>query len=103
MASITVVDRTGQEHVLEAQPGRKVMEIIRDAGLPIEALCGGCCACSTCHVYVDEDWYPRLEPPKSDEVDTLGLAFDVKPTSRLSCQLPFTAELDGLRMTLGAE
>lgn len=64
------------------------MEIIRDAGLPIEALCGGGCSCSTCHVYVDPAWMSRLQPAKADEVDTLGLAFDVTEHSRLSCQDP---------------
>jgi 2Fe-2S ferredoxin len=103
LGSVFVVDRNGVEHELPAEPGKKVMEIIRDAGLPIEALCGGCCACSTCHVYVDEEWLPKLAPAQADEIETLGLAFEVRDTSRLSCQLPYTPELDGMRMTLGAE
>lgn len=103
MATIFVTDRTGGEHVLEAKTGKKVMEILRDAGLPIEASCGGCCACSTCHVYIDPAWMAHVGPAHEDEQETLDLAFEVRDTSRLSCQIPFTAELDGLRLTLGAE
>lgn len=100
---IYVTDRVGQEHVLDAKAGKKVMEIIRDAGLPIEASCGGCCACSTCHVYLDPDWFEVVGPPGEEETETLELAFDVKDTSRLSCQIPFRQDLDGLRLTLGAD
>lgn len=67
MATITVVDRNGIEYQLPATPGRKVMEIIRGAGLPIEASCGGCCACATCHCYVDDIWLPRLTPADDEE------------------------------------
>lgn len=101
MAKIYVVDREGVEHELAAEEGKKVMEIIRDAGLPIEASCGGCCACATCHCYVDEDWLPVLEAADDEETDMLDMAFDVTERSRLTCQIPFTAELDGLRVTLG--
>lgn len=101
MISVHVMDREGAERTLAAAPGRKLMEVLRDAGLPIEALCGGCCACSTCHVYVDPAWTARLDPPRRDETETLELAFDVRETSRLSCQIAVTEALDGLRLTLG--
>ena len=58
---IIVIDRKGKEHVLEAEEGLVLMEIIRDAGLPIEAACGGCTACATCHVYIDKDWLKKLK------------------------------------------
>ncbi len=103
MATIHVTDREGVEHTLEAQVGWSVMEIVREAGLPIEAACGGCCACATCHVYVDEDWQDRLEPPSDDEDRMLDEAYMVQPNSRLGCQLPFGEELDGLRVTLAPE
>lgn len=103
MAKLFVTDRSGGEHELEAQTGRKVMEILRDAGLPVEASCGGCCACSTCHVYIDPAWMQQVGPADEDELETLDLAFEVRETSRLSCQIPFSTELDGLRLTLGAE
>ena len=103
MATIRVKDRDGQEHQIEAQSGHSVMEAIRDAGLPIEAQCGGCASCATCHVYVDESWLPRLAPQTDTEVDMLELTMDVQDNSRLSCQIPFTDELDGLVVELAPE
>lgn len=101
VAKIYVIDREGVEHELVAEEGKKVMEIIRDAGLPIEASCGGCCACATCHCYVDEEWMPALNAPDDEEADMLEMAFDINERSRLTCQIPFTTDLDGLRLTLG--
>ena len=103
MASLVVIDREGQEHVLEATPGWSVMEIIRENDLPIEAACGGCCACATCHVYVDPGWGGKLVPATDEEDRMLDEAYQVQENSRLSCQIPFTAELDGLKVTLGPE
>ena len=103
MAEIHVTDREGVEHTLEATPGWSVMEIIREAGLPIEAACGGCCACATCHVYVDDEWRDRLEAASDEEDRMLDEAYMVQENSRLSCQIPFSAELDGLRVTLAPE
>lgn len=87
-------------HELEAIDGWRVMEIIRDHGLPIKAECGGCCACATCHVYVDEDWRDRLYPMRDDEQDALDLAPAVQDNSRLSCQILMSEALDGLKVTL---
>jgi 2Fe-2S ferredoxin len=103
MPSIIATDREGVEHKIEATVGWSVMEILREAGLPIEAACGGCCSCATCHVYVDPAWLPKLTPPAKDETMMLDEAFQVRDESRLSCQIPFTAELDGLRVTLAPE
>ncbi|MDA9008826.1 2Fe-2S iron-sulfur cluster-binding protein [Alphaproteobacteria bacterium] len=103
MAKIIVTDRDGVDHELEGKEGWKVMEIIRDAGLPIEAACGGCCACATCHVYVDADWQSKLKAADEEEADMLDLALDVKDNSRLSCQVEFNAALDGLKVTLAPE
>ena len=100
MPSIIVIDRDGGEHTLEAKNGHKVMEIIRDAGLDIEAACGGCCACATCHVYVEDGWFGKLETADEEETDMLDLAMDVKDTSRLSCQLEMSDALDGLKVEL---
>ena len=90
----------GGEHSIEAKNGHKVMEIIRDAGLDIEAACGGCCACATCHVYVDAEWFPKLTAADEEEADMLDLAMDVQDNSRLSCQLEMSDALDGLRVEL---
>src|SRR5579875_3153617 len=101
--NVTVIDRDGLEHQLEASRGWKLMEVIRAAGLPIKAECGGNCICSTCHVYVDPAWFERLPPSLAEEMDTLDEAFAVERTSRLSCQIIVTDELDGLRVVLAPE
>lgn len=103
MAKIYVTDREGKEHQLEATKGWSVMEIIRENDLPIEAACGGCCACATCHVYVDEAWLPKLKAADDEEDRMLDEAYQVQENSRLSCQLNFTDELDGLKITLAPE
>lgn len=97
---IYVTDQGGTRHELEAIDGWRVMEIIRDYGLPIKAECGGCCACATCHVYVDEAWIPKLYAMRDEEQEALDLAFNVEDNSRLSCQILMSAELDGLGVTL---
>ncbi|MFO1072096.1 MAG: 2Fe-2S iron-sulfur cluster-binding protein [Geminicoccaceae bacterium] len=103
MSQIHVTDREGKEHVLEGTSGWSVMEIIREHNLPIEAACGGCCACATCHVYVDPDWLARLEAPGQDESMMLDEAFEVRDNSRLSCQIKYGDALDGLKVTLAPE
>lgn len=97
---IHVTDREGKEHTLEALPGWRVMEVIRDWGLPIKAECGGACACATCHVYVDGEWTDRVRPAEDEELDMLDEAFNVEDNSRLSCQLLMSEELDGLKVRL---
>lgn len=97
---IYVTDLAGKEHALDAIEGWRVMEIIRDHGLPIKAECGGACACATCHVYVDEDWMPKLHEMLEEEEDMLDSAFDLQDNSRLSCQIIMSEELDGLKLRL---
>lgn len=97
---ILVTDQDGAEHELEGLEGWRVMEVIRDWGLNIKAECGGACSCATCHVYVDEAWLEKLTPKTDDEDDLLYTAPDVKPNSRLSCQILLSDELDGLKVTL---
>jgi 2Fe-2S ferredoxin len=97
---IIVTDRDGKRHKLEALPGFRVMEIIRDWGLDIKAECGGACACATCHVYVGDEWGSKLAEPQDEEIDMLDSAFHVEDGSRLSCQLIMSEELDGLEVTL---
>ena len=97
---LLVTDHDGREHQLEALEGWRVMEVIRDWGLSIKAECGGACACATYHVYVDQEWIPRLVPPNDEEIDQLDSAFFVEPNSRLACQLLVSPELNGLRVTL---
>ena len=99
MPKLLVTDREGKPHELDGTVGWSVMEIIRENNLPIEAACGGCCACATCHVYVDEAWLDRLEKPNQDENMMLDEAFEVRDNSRLSCQVKYTEALDGLTVT----
>ena len=103
MGKIFVVDRNGNNHSLEAHEGLKLMEIIRDAGLDIEAACGGCCACATCHVYVDIEWKNKIKDMDEDEESMLDQAFSVNDLSRLSCQIDYTSDLDGIKLTLAPE
>lgn len=98
--TLIVTDMAGERHELAALDGWRVMEIIRDHGLPIKAECGGAAACATCHVYVDPAWLPRLFPPNEEEENRLDEAFEVMGNSRLSCQILMSADLDGLPVTL---
>lgn len=103
MAKVNVTDREGNKHEIEGTAGWSVMEIIREADLAIEAACGGCCACATCHVYVEGDWLGKLEKPDPDEEMMLDEAFEVEDNSRLSCQIKFKDEMDGLSVKLAPE
>ena len=98
--TIRVTDRSGAEHLLPAEEGWRVMEVIRDWGLDLKAECGGACACATCHVHVDPAWAAQLPPASDEEIDMLDGAFEVNDVSRLSCQILLTQELNGLRLSL---
>lgn len=98
--TLNVIDRNGALHTVEGLDGWRVMEIIRDQGLPIKAECGGACACATCHVYVDGAWLGRLVPPTDEELERLDDAFEVTDASRLSCQILMREDFDGLTVTL---
>jgi 2Fe-2S ferredoxin len=100
---IFAMDREGKETVIEGRDGWTIMEMLRDAGLPITAECGGACACATCHVYIEDGWYKKLAPPTEGETDMLDMALAMQPKSRLSCQLTCSDELDGIKVTLAPE
>ena len=99
---VILTDMEGKTHDLLATEEWTVMEIIREGGIPILAQCGGSCACATCHVYVDPNWKAKLPEPNEEEIGMLDGAFDVTADSRLSCQMIFTKELDGLKVKLAA-
>lgn len=104
MAKLTVVTREGQESAIEVENGLSVMEAIRDSGFDeLLALCGGCCSCATCHVYVDEEWADKLPPITEDESDLLDSSDHRKSTSRLSCQIKLGSDTDGLRVVIAPE
>ena len=97
MAKITYIDAAGVARTVDGEIGSTVMETAIKNGVPgIEAECGGACACSTCHVYVDEAWREKTGEPSPMEEDMLDFAYEVKPNSRLSCQIKVTEALDGL-------
>jgi ferredoxin, 2Fe-2S len=100
---LIVTDREGHVSTLEALEGWRVMEVIRDWGLPIKAECGGACSCATCHVYVDPAWVDRLPAPTDEELSQLDTTFAVEANSRLACQILVTSEMDGMRITLAPE
>ena len=97
MAKITYIEHNGTNHTVEVQNGLTVMEGAVQNNIPgIDADCGGGMACATCHVYVKEDWFDKINKKSEGEDDMLDMAFEPKTNSRLSCQLTVSAELDGL-------
>lgn len=97
MPKISVVAKDGTAFEIQAEPGTSVMEnAVRNSVPGIEAECGGACACATCHVYVDEAWQEKVGLPGPIEADMLDFAYDVRPASRLSCQIKVADTLDGL-------
>lgn len=104
MITINVIARDGSEHTVAASVGNSLMEALRDNGLDeLLALCGGCCSCATCHVYVDADGPDQLEPMSEDENDLLDSSDHRTNQSRLSCQINLGARHDGLRVTVAPE
>jgi 2Fe-2S ferredoxin len=101
MAKITYVTNDGSRIEIDAENGSTVMENAIRNGVPgIEAECGGACACATCHVYVDQAWKDAVGEPEPMEEDMLDFAYDVRPTSRLSCQIKVRDDLDGLVVSI---
>ncbi len=98
-----IFDLAGARHEIALEPGLTLMENIKDSDASILAMCGGGCACSTCHVYVDPEWLDRLPPRGDDEEDTLDQALDLRANSRLACQIRVTPDLDGLTVTLSED
>ena len=97
MPKITYIEHDGTAQTVEAELGSTVMETaLRNGIAGIVAECGGSCTCATCHVYVDEAWTEKTGSPAPMEEDMLDFAFEVKPSSRLSCQIKVTEALDGL-------
>lgn len=104
MVNIVVVNREGQERNVEGQQGLTLMEVIRDNGFDeLLALCGGCCSCATCHVYVDPAFKNALPPISEDENDLLDSSDHKTGDSRLSCQVPVTEDMEGIRVTIAPE
>jgi ferredoxin, 2Fe-2S len=104
MPKLTVITRNGDEKVLDAEAGVSLMEALRNQGIDeIQAICGGCCSCATCHVYVDENRAPNLPPMSEVESELLDCTTHRRSNSRLSCQIPFNDSLNELRVTVAPE
>jgi 2Fe-2S ferredoxin len=103
MVEVVFVDAVGVRRSVTARDGDTLMEAAIEHEVPsIVGFCGGMCACATCHCYVAGDWAAKLPPPDDNERDTLRRALDVKPASRLACQIRLSAALDGLTVELPA-
>ena len=100
MPKMTFIEKNGNALEVDAPLGLSVMEIAQKNGVNIEGACGGCLACATCHVVVHPDWYGKLNPKDENEDDMLDLAFDLKKTSRLCCQILMSEALDGIVVAL---
>ena len=104
MPKLVVVNRAGTEQTVEATAGLSVMEALRDGGFDeLLALCGGCCSCATCHVYVDPAFTDAVNLLSEDENDLLDSTDHRQANSRLSCQLQMSDALDGLKITIAPE
>lgn len=103
MPEITVTDRDGGVHRVQARDGVSLMETLREFDWGVAAICGGMCSCATCHIYVDPEWIGRLPRKQSDEQELLSELSHYKDNSRLSCQVEFTEALDGLKVTIAPD
>jgi 2Fe-2S ferredoxin len=104
MPQIIVTTRNGDARTIDAQPGVSVMEAIRHSGIDeLLALCGGCCSCATCHVYVENDPGLSTTPMSGDENDLLDSSDNRTERSRLSCQMLVSDEMDGLQILIAPE
>ena len=103
MVGVTFVTAKGERIAAQGAPGQSLLEVAQNAGMPLEGTCESQMACSTCHVIVATEWFDRLTPAVEDEEDMLDLAAQVTRTSRLSCQIALTEELDGLEVRIPGE
>ncbi len=104
MPQIVVVNQAGEESTVDAPLGRTLMEVIRDNGFDeLLALCGGCCSCATCHVHIDPAFMDKVPAMTEDESDLLDSSDHRNEYSRLSCQVPVTDALEGLKVTIAQE
>ena len=105
LITVNVIDRQGSEHKLTTKPGQSsLMDVLYDADLDVEAVCGGCASCATCHIFVSDNCLDRL-PPR-DDIQNMLLQYQShfnEKTSRLSCQMPLSESLDGITVTIAPE
>jgi len=103
LITIHVTDRNGQSYEIETHPGDHLMEVLREFDWGPAAICGGMCACATCHVFVGEAWFEAFPQRGMDEQELLGSLDHFQSNSRLSCQMELQEQHDGLSVTLAPE
>ncbi|MEC9358518.1 MAG: 2Fe-2S iron-sulfur cluster-binding protein [Pseudomonadota bacterium] len=106
MPDVRVTGRDGQEETLQGSEGRPLMELLRDTGTGVDGTCGGMCSCGTCHVYVANEWIDRLPPRSEDEalmLEALAEVVELRPGSRLSCQIELSEALQGLAVEVAPD
>jgi 2Fe-2S ferredoxin len=104
MGKIVVTDRVGGQHDIEVKVGESLMEPLRHLDNGIEALCGGMCSCATCHIFVGPEWFGKLQAAQDDELELLEETETYRvESSRLSCQVEFQPELDGMNFEIAPE
>ena len=104
MAKIHIINRAGKKHAIEGKVGASLMEALRDNDMDVEAICGGCCSCATCHIYVDDAWIDKLPAMSEDETELVKETEHYKgENSRLSCQIHITDEVSGISLTVAPE
>lgn len=100
---VTFITAQGERVAAEAEPGAVLLDVAQAADMPLEGTCEGQMACSTCHVVVAKEWFDKLLPASEDEEDMLDLAAGVTRTSRLSCQIVLSEQLDGIEVRIPGE
>jgi 2Fe-2S ferredoxin len=100
---LNVIDRDGVEHAVDVSSLTSLMEALRELEYGVSAICGGMCSCATCHVFIAPEWMDKLPDQQGDERELVVELVDHRETSRLSCQIPLSPALDGLRLTLAPE
>ncbi len=103
MVKVTFITADGDKVAAEGAAGERLLAVAQAAGMPLEGTCEGQMACSTCHVVIAREWFDRLTPASEDEEDMLDLAAGVTRTSRLSCQIELSDELDGIEVRIPGE
>lgn len=103
MVKVTFITADGDKVAAEGAAGERLLAVAQAAGMPLEGTCEGQMACSTCHVVIAREWFDRLVPASEDEEDMLDLAAGVTRTSRLSCQIELSDELDGIEVRIPGE
>ncbi|MFN3232016.1 MAG: 2Fe-2S iron-sulfur cluster-binding protein [Alphaproteobacteria bacterium] len=103
MAKIHITNREGVESEIQGESGISVMENLRDNDYELEAICGGQCSCATCHIYIDEAWVEKTGERSDEETELLEELDCMQPNSRLSCQIEFSDDLDGLKLVVAPD